>query len=242
MRGIELLSSLLEIIGVNIVLSGDNAVVIALASRTLPQDQRRTAILLGSAGAILMRIVLTVAAVELLQLPWLRLGGALLLLWIGVRMLLDSGEDDDLVMAKASSPWGAVRTILVADFVMSLDNVLGVAAAARGQLMLLIVGLIISIPLIVFGSALILRIMDRFPVLVTLGAGLIGYVAGEMLLDEPVLESWLPASAALVRYGVPVACAVVVIVAGHIMAARGARSRGRQVMDLNGSDQTRPRC
>jgi YjbE family integral membrane protein len=197
--------------------------------------------LLGSAGAILMRIALTVAAVELLRLPWLRLAGALLLLWIGVRMLLDSGADHDLVTAKASGPWAAIRTILVADFVMSLDNVLGVAAAARGQLMLLIVGLIISIPLIVFGSALILRIMDRFPVLVTLGAGLIGYVAGEMLVDEPVVESWLPASAALVRYGVPVAGAVVVILAGHLIAARGARSRGQQVIDLNGTDQTRPR-
>ncbi len=241
MRGIELLSSLLEIIGVNVVLSGDNAVVIALASRTLPTAQRRTAILLGSAGAILMRIALTVAAAELLRLPWLRLGGALLLLWIGVRMLLDSGDDHDLVTAKASGPWGAIRTILVADFVMSLDNVLGVAAAAHGQLMLLIVGLIISIPLIVFGSALILRILDRFPVLVTVGAGLIGYVAGEMLVDEPVVESWLPASEALVSYGVPASGAAVVILAGHAIAAYGGRSRRQQVIDLNGSDETRPR-
>ncbi|HTS54942.1 MAG TPA: TerC family protein [Burkholderiales bacterium] len=241
MRGIELLSSLFEIIGVNIVLSGDNAVVIALASRALPREQRGTAIALGSAGAILMRIALTVAAAELLRLPWLRLAGALLLLWIGVRMLLDGGDDHDLVAAPASGPWAAIRTILVADFVMSLDNILGVAAAARGQMTLLMAGLIISIPLIVFGSALILRVMDRFPVLVTLGAGLIGYVAGEMLLDEPVVESWLPTSAAFVSYGVPVASAVVVILAGHAIAARGARSRGRQVIDPNESDQSRPR-
>jgi YjbE family integral membrane protein len=240
MRGIELLSSLLEIIGVNIVLSGDNAVVIALASRTLPLDQRRIAIALGSAGAILMRIVLTVVAAELLQLPWLRLAGALLLVWIGVRMLLDGGESDDLVTGKPHGPWAAVRTILVADFVMSLDNVLGVAAAAHGQLTLLVVGLIISIPLIVFGSALILRIMDRFPVLVTLGAGLIGYVAGEMLVDEPIVEPWLATSAAPVRYGVPVVVAVLVILAGHVIAAGGRRSRRAQVMDLNESDQTRP--
>lgn len=225
MHGIELLSSLLEIIGVNIVLSGDNAVVIALASRALPLKQRRTAILLGSTGAILMRIALTVAASELLGLPWLKLGGALLLLWVGVGMLADSDGDDDLVTAKASGPWGAIRTILVADLVMSLDNVLGVAAAAHGQLMLLIVGLIISIPLIVFGSVLILRIMNRFPVLVTLGAGLIGYVAGEMLVDEPVLESWWPAKPALVSYGVPVLAALLVVLAGHIIAARSARWR-----------------
>jgi YjbE family integral membrane protein len=241
MRGIELLSSLLEIIGVNIVLSGDNAVVIALASRTLPGDQRRIAILLGSAGAILMRIVLTVAAAELLQLPWLRLAGALLLVWIGVRMLLDNGEDHDPVKGSAAGAWAAIRTILMADFVMSLDNVLGVAAAARGQLTLLVVGLIISIPLIVFGSALILRIMDRFPILVTLGAGLIGYVAGEMLVDEPVVESWLPAGEALVSYGVPIAGALVVMLAGHGIAARLPRSHRQQVIDLDGSDSTRPR-
>jgi YjbE family integral membrane protein len=240
MRGIDLFSSLLEIIGVNIVLSGDNAVVIALAARRLPQVQRRLAILFGSAGAILMRIALTIAAAELLQLPWLRLAGALLLLWIGVRMLLDGEGDRESVAASPAGAWSAIRTILVADFVMSLDNVLGVAAAARGQLTLLIAGLIISIPLIVFGSALILRIMDRFPVLVTLGAGLIGYVAGEMLADEPVVEPWLPASAALVRYGVPVAGAVLVILAGHLIAAGGRRSRRQQVLDLDGSDQTRP--
>jgi YjbE family integral membrane protein len=224
MHGVELFSSLLEIIGVNIVLSGDNAVVIALASRTLPPEQRRTAVLLGSAGAILMRIALTVAASELLQLPWLKLAGALLLLWIGIRMLVDSGAGGDgLATAKASGPWGAIRTILVADLVMSLDNVLGVAAAAHGQLMLLIAGLVISIPLIVFGSVLILRIMNRFPVFVTMGAGLIGYVAGEMLVDEPVIAPWLPAGSALVAHGVPLVGALIVVLAGHIAAARSAR-------------------
>lgn len=225
MHGIELFTSLLEIIGVNIVLSGDNAVVIALASRTLPLEQRRKAIVLGSAGAILMRVVLTVVASELLGLPWLKLIGAALLLWIGVRMLLDSdGDDEGSLKSKASGPWGAIRTILVADLVMSLDNVLGVAAAAHGQLMMLIVGLLISIPLIIFGSVLILRIMNRFPLFVTLGAGLIGYVAGEMLVDEPVLEPWLPSGTALVSYGVPVAVALVVVVVGHVLAARGKRS------------------
>ena len=241
MRGIDLFSSLLEIIGVNIVLSGDNAVVIALASRRLPQVQRRWAIVFGSAGAILMRIALTIAAAELLRLPWLRLGGALLLLWIGVRMLLDGGDDHDAVAASPASAWAAIRTILMADFVMSLDNVLGVAAAARGELTLLIVGLIISIPLIVFGSALILRIMDRFPILVTLGAGLIGYVAGEMLVDEPVVEGWLPVTEPLVAHGLPVAGAVLVMLVGHLLAARSARVRGQQVLELDGSDRGGPR-
>jgi YjbE family integral membrane protein len=241
MRGIDLFSSLLEIIGVNIVLSGDNAVVIALAARRLPQVQRRLAILFGSAGAILMRIALTIAAAELLQLPWLRLAGALLLLWIGVRMLLDGEGDRESVAASPAGAWAAIRTILVADFVMSLDNVLGVAAAARGQLTLLIAGLIISIPLIVFGSALILRIMDRFPILVTLGAGLIGYVAGEMLVDEPVVEAWVPVTEPLVEHGVPVVGAVLVMLVGHLRAARSTRVRAQQLLELDGSDRAGPR-
>jgi YjbE family integral membrane protein len=240
MRGIDLFSSLLEIIGVNIVLSGDNAVVIALASRRLPQNQRRLAILLGSAGAIAMRIALTIAAAELLQVVGLRLAGALLLLWIGVRMLLDGGDDRDSVAASPAGAWAAIRTILVADFVMSLDNVLGVAAAAHGRLTLLIAGLIISIPLIVFGSALILRVMDRFPILVTLGAGLIGYVAGEMLVDEPLVEPWLPVNEPLVSHGVPVAGAVLVMLVGHLLAARSTRVRRQQVLEVNGSDRAGP--
>src|SRR5262249_23399926 len=122
MRGIDLFSSLLEIIGVNIVLSGDNAVVIALASRRLPQVQRRLAILFGSAGAILMRIALTIAAAELLQLPWLRLAGALMLLWIGVRMLLDGGDDQDAIAARPAGAWAALRTMRVADFGTSLEH------------------------------------------------------------------------------------------------------------------------
>jgi YjbE family integral membrane protein len=238
MPDIEFFGGLLEITGVNIVLSGDNALVIALASRSLPPHQQRTAIVLGSAGAILLRIALTVLAVELLQLPWLRLAGGALLLWVGIRMLLDDPDPDASVTGSTSGLWIAIRTILIADLVMSLDNVLGVAAAAHGNITLLILGLAISIPLIVFGSALLLKIMVRFPIVITLGAGLIGYVAGEMLVDEPVIESVLPVRDALVHYGLPVLGALIVVLVGHAIAAY-SRSRDQEVTDIEPTEQTR---
>jgi len=226
MPGIELFGGLLEIIGVNLVLSGDNAVVIALASRSLPQREQRLAVVLGSAGAITLRIVFTILAAELLQLPWLRLAGSVLLLWVGIRMLLQDTDAEAPSGAAKSGLWAAVRTILVADVVMSLDNVVGVAAAAHGDITLLIFGLLISIPLIVFGSRALLKIMGRFPVVITLGAALIGFVAGEMLLDEPVLESVLPIRDAPLHYGLPIAGALFVVFVARLITAP-ARSRQR---------------
>ena len=228
-----MLAGLLEILGVNIILSGDNAVVIALAARNLPPRQRKMAIVLGSAAAILLRVMLTLVAAEMLRLPWLRLAGGLLLLWIGVSLLVD-GDQDQHHASGGTGLWAAVRTILVADFVMSLDNVLGVAAAAHGNFGLLISGLVLSIPLIMFGSGVILRIMDRYPIIITLGAALIGYVAGEMLIDEPVLAPWLHGGGRWVNVGVAVGCALLVVALGTLLAARAARSRGTQVIDLDG--------
>jgi YjbE family integral membrane protein len=233
MTSAEFWVGLAEIIGVNIVLSGDNAVVIALAARSLPAKQRRLAIVLGSVGAIVLRVILTAAAAKLLQLPWLRLVGSLLLLWIGVK-LVNSDEEHEASGDASSGLGGAIRTILVADFVMSLDNVLGVAAAAHGSIALLIIGLAISIPLIVFGSALILKVMDRFPALVLVGAGLIGYVAGEMLLADPVLAAWVPADNALFMHAVPVLTAVLLVAAGKLLAARERRPAPQHVIDLDG--------
>ena len=230
----ELVASLLEILGVNIILSGDNAVVIALAARNLPRQQQRMAIVLGSAAAIVLRVGLTLVAAEMLQLPWLRLAGGALLLWIGVSLLLD-GDQGGHDAKPGQGLWGAVRTILVADFVMSLDNVLGVAAAAKGHFGLLITGLVLSIPLIMFGSGIILRIMGRYPIIITLGAALIGYVAGEMLVDEPVLAQWLHGED-WIHYAVALACAVFVVAVGTALGARAARLRGSQVIDVDGSD------
>jgi YjbE family integral membrane protein len=168
----------------NIVLSGDNAVVIAMAARSLPAHQQRKAIFWGSAAAIVMRIILTLIAVEMLRWPYLKIAGALLLLYIGISLLSeDTGEEDG--HHEIGTMAAAIRTILVADLVMSLDNVLAVAAAAKGNTPLLIIGLAVSIPLIIFGSTLLLKVMDRFPVIITLGAALLGFLAGEMLFTDP---------------------------------------------------------
>ncbi len=179
---------LLKIIGVNIILSGDNAVVIALAARSLPPQQQKKAVFWGAGAAVILRIILTIFAVALLTLPWLKLVGSLLLFWIGVKLLIPQEGDDNI---RASDQLlSAIKTILIADLVMSLDNVIAVAAAAGGSYVLLILGLAISIPLVVFGATLLIKLMERFPVIITLGAGLIGWVAGEMLVADGALKGW----------------------------------------------------
>lgn len=184
-------ASLGSIIITNLVLSGDNAVVIALAARSLPPNQRMKAILFGSAAAIALRVALTLVALQLLQLPFLKLSGAALLLYVGVQLLIEEkadveGEHDVQPLGLGS----AVRTILVADLVMSLDNVLAVAAAARGNVLLLAIGLALSVPLIVFGSALLMGMMRRWPVIITVGGALLGYLAGEMSVADPALTQF----------------------------------------------------
>jgi YjbE family integral membrane protein len=180
---------LAKIIGVNIILSGDNAVVIALAARSLPAKQQKQAIFWGAGAAIILRIVLTLFAVALLALPWLKLIGSLLLFWIGIKLLIPEDEDPDI---KAHEHlMSAIKTILIADLVMSLDNVIAVAAAAGGSVVLLVLGLAISIPLVIFGATLLVKLMDRFPVIITIGGGLIGWVAGEMLVTDVALKGGL---------------------------------------------------
>ncbi len=183
---------LAKIIGINIVLSGDNAVVIALAARSLPPKQQKLAIFWGAGAAIVLRIILTVFAVALLTLPWLKLIGAALLLWIGVKLLIPEEEGGNV--DPSDSLIAAIKTILIADLVMSLDNVIAVAAAAGGSLTLLILGLGISIPLVIFGSTLLLKLMERWPVIITLGAALLGFVAGEMAVTDPAIGGWVAAS------------------------------------------------
>jgi YjbE family integral membrane protein len=180
-------TALLKIIGVNIILSGDNAVVIALAARSLPPAQQKRAIFWGSAAAIVMRIVLTMFAVALLQFAWLKIVGSVLLLWIGVKLLAD-GDDDEGGIKSHSSMFDAIKTILIADLVMSLDNVIAVAAAAKGDWLLVMIGLAISIPLIIYASTILIKVMEKYPVVITIGAALIGWVAGEMAWDEQVIK------------------------------------------------------
>lgn len=212
--------ALSQIILINIVLSGDNAVVIALACRSLPAQQQKKAILFGSVGAIVLRVILTFFAVYLLTLPYLKLIGAALLLWIGVGLL--KGEDDGEDVEGNSNLMAAIKTIVIADLVMSLDNVIGVAAAAKGNVPLLVIGLVISIPLIIFGSTIILKLMTRFPVIITLGAGLLGWVAGEMALTDPAVHAWVEQHHYLHNIA-PAAGALLVVAIGKWLTARVGR-------------------
>lgn len=210
-----------SIILANILLSGDNAVVIALAARALPPEQQKKAIFYGSGAAIVMRIILTVVASQLLRLPFLKIIGSLALMYIGVDLLND-GDDEDAIGHENVGMFAAIRTILVADLVMSLDNVLAVAAAAHGDNVLLILGLAISIPLIVFGSTMLLKVMQRFPIIITLGAALLGCLAGEMLLSDPAVTDRLGEIPHLIVNAAAIGCAVLVVVIGRFLAARQA--------------------
>jgi len=216
--------ALAKIIWVNILLSGDNAVVIALAARSLPPHQQKRAVIFGSAAAIVMRVLLTLFAVELLQYPYLKLVGAALLLWIGIQLLVPDDPDSESV-ASSDNLWTAIRTILIADLVMSLDNVIAVAAAAEsgpqnGKLVLLLLGLGLSIPLIVVGSQVLLKIMDRWPIIITAGAGLLGFVAGEMALSDPALQEQFQGGLEPHELPVAVAGAIFVVVVGTILGRR----------------------
>jgi len=182
------------IIWVNIILSGDNAVVIALAARSLPAHQQKQAVLWGAGAAVVLRIVLTIVAVELLKLAYLKLIGGALLFWIAVKLLVPEDDGGDGVKS-SSNLIGAIKTILIADLVMSLDNVIAVAAVAKGSIVLLVLGLLISIPLVVFGATMLMKVMESYPVIITVGAALIGYVAGEMLVTDPVVVEWFRVNA-----------------------------------------------
>ena len=213
------------IIWVNLLLSGDNAVVIALAARSLPQKQQKLAVFWGSAAAIIMRVILTIFAVALLQLPWLKLVGGVLLLWIGVKLIVP--EDDEADIKSSDNLIQAVKTILIADLVMSLDNVIAVAAAAEQgpaetKIMLLIIGLALSIPIVIFGSVMMLKVMERFPIIITLGAALLGWIAGDIMVSDPAIAGWVKANAAWLHEWkvAPIAGAIFVVALGKWIAKK----------------------
>ncbi|QIL71163.1 TerC family protein [Diaphorobacter sp. HDW4B] len=209
---------LVKIIWINIILSGDNAVVIALAARSLPPEQQKKAVMIGSGAAVVLRIVLTVVAAKLLELSFLQIIGGALLLWIGYQLL--TGDEDGEGESKGKgSMMAAVRTILIADLVMSLDNVIAVAATAQGNMVLLILGLAISIPLVIFGSTLMIKLMERFPVIVTLGAALIGWVGGETIINDNLLHDYAIAHPWL-HYVAAAAGAILVVAVGKFVKAR----------------------
>ncbi|HET7596238.1 MAG TPA: TerC family protein [Burkholderiales bacterium] len=227
-------TGLLTIIWVNIILSGDNAVVIALAARSLPPHQQKKAVFWGAGAAVVMRIVLTIVAVELLKLSYLKLIGGALLLWIAVKLLVPE-DDEGEGIESSSNLWGAIKTILIADLVMSLDNVIAVAAAAKGSIVLLVLGLAISIPLVIFGATMLMRLMERWPVIITIGAGILGWVAGEMAVTDPVIAHWVEENAAWLHWVAPALGAVLVIVVGKWIASRAEREH-KGVVDLAGEE------
>ncbi len=221
------------IVVANILLSGDNAVVIAMAARSLPPDRQKKAIFYGSAAAIVMRILLTIGAVQMLQVPYLKIVGAVALLWIGVQLLLDSEGEGEI--RETGTMAAAIRTILVADLVMSIDNVIAVAAAATRapdeyRLALLAVGLATSIPLIIVGSTLLMKIMARLPVIITLGAALLGWLAGEMFASDPAIAGWLEANLPHAELAFGIVGAVAVVLVGKWLHRRGRRAGPQATM------------
>ncbi|MFM2276070.1 MAG: hypothetical protein RL211_1942 [Pseudomonadota bacterium] len=210
-----------QIIMIDILLGGDNAVVIALACRQLPPEQRTKGILWGTAGAIALRVILIAFALTLLQVPFLKLVGAILLIWIGVKLLAPPEDDAHGNIQSSDKLWNAVKTVIIADLVMSIDNVIAIAGAAQGagqdhQLILVIFGLLVSIPIIVWGSQLVLKLMDRFPLIITIGGMLLGWIAGTMAHTDPALVAYLPQTKTW-NYGLGIAGALGVLAIGQLL-------------------------
>lgn len=214
-----------QIIMIDILLGGDNAVVIALACRQLPPKQRTLGIIYGTAGAIVLRVILIAFALTLLAVPYLKLVGAILLVWIGVKLLLPEHDDAHANINASDKLWSAVKTVIVADLVMSVDNVLAIAGAAESagqhQLALVIFGLLVSIPIIVGGSQVVLKLMEKFPIIITLGGMLLGWIAGQMAYTDPALKGLVPASKPL-EYACAAAGAILVLGLGKLIALRSA--------------------
>ncbi|GIK96929.1 MAG: hypothetical protein BroJett029_11380 [Alphaproteobacteria bacterium] len=225
--------ALLQIIWIDILLSGDNAVVIALACRSLPEKQRKWGIIFGAGAAIALRVLFAVFIVFLLEIPYLKIVGSVLLLWIAVKLILPEEGGGGETVHSGSTLWSAIRTIVIADAVMSLDNVIAIAAASHGRVELLVLGLLISIPLIVYGSTLVLKALERFPLLITAGGALLGWIAGEVFVTDPVLHDWVEREAPYLHhwYVAAIAGAVFVVVVG-LTLRRVIESRRRQKLDL----------
>ena len=214
-----------QIILIDILLGGDNAVVIALACRGLPPKQRRLGIIYGTMGAIVLRVILIAFALALLAIPYLKVVGGLLLIWIGVKLLVPQDEGEHTNINTSDKLWGAVKTVIIADLVMSVDNVLAIAGAAetagKHQMPLVIFGLLVSIPIIVAGSQLVLKLMDRFPIIITLGAMLLGWIAGQMAYTDPAVKAFVPADKSW-EYAAAAAGALLVLGISKLLQARRA--------------------
>jgi YjbE family integral membrane protein len=222
--------AVLQIIAIDIMLGGDNAVVIALACRKLPPAQRQKGIFWGVVGAIGLRVVMIFFALQLLALPYLKIVGALLLLWIGVKLLLPEHDDEHgSTIDGGTTLMAAIKTIVVADAVMSLDNVIAVAGASHGSMVLVTFGILVSIPIVVWGSKLVLTLMDRFPAVITLGAALLGWIAGGMLLTDPAMPSAVSAGIAYPNYVFSITGALLVVIVGKWLGSRSMPARAQEL-------------
>ena len=223
--------AVMQIIAIDIVLGGDNAVVIALACRRLPEHQRRLGIMWGVVGAIGLRVVLIFFALSLLAIPYLKIVGAVLLLWIGIKLLQPEEVVEGHDIDASTTLVGAIKTIIVADAVMSLDNVIAIAGAAKDSMSLVIFGLVFSVPIIVWGSQLVMKIMDRYPVAILIGAGLLGWIAGDMAVTDVATKDWVSTQAKYLHWIAPLTMAVLVIILGKMLAARH-QARIGPIIDL----------
>lgn len=231
--------AVLQIIAIDILLGGDNAVVIALACRRLPEKQRNRGIFWGVFGAIALRVILIFFALKLLALPWLKLVGAVLLAWIGIKLLVPEDEDAHGDVAASTHLLGAIKTIIIADAVMSLDNVVAVAAASRDSMALVVFGIAISVPIIVWGSKLVLKLMDRFPMVITVGGALLGWIAGEMAWSDVAFKEWTAQYPSWIHYVASGAGALLVLGAGKLLARR-APVKPEKLVDLAEQNSGKP--
>ncbi|MBM3392721.1 MAG: TerC family protein [Betaproteobacteria bacterium] len=227
--------SVLQIIAIDILLGGDNAIVIALACRRLPEQQRKQGIFWGVVGAIVLRVILIFFALQLLAIPFLKIVGGALLVWIGVKLMQPEEEDGHGNIDGSTHLLGAIRTIIIADAVMSLDNVIAVAAAAKGDLGLVVFGILVSIPIVVWGSKFVLKLMDRLPIVITFGAALLGWIAGDMFLGDATVKPYLEGQPGWLKYVASTAGALLVVAVGTWLARR--KSALRPVVEI-ASDAT----
>ncbi|MBA4193797.1 MAG: hypothetical protein C0451_04415 [Comamonadaceae bacterium] len=219
-------SALLAIILIDLVLAGDNAIVIALAARNLPKEHQKKAIIWGTVGAIVVRSAMTLAVVWLLKIPGLMLVGGAALVWIAYKLVAEDEGDGEEHGAGATTFWGAMKTIIIADAVMGIDNVLGVAGAAQGSFDLVVIGLLVSIPIVVFGSTIVLKLVERFPSIMYIGAGVLAFTAGKMMVNEKLLSDWFkPEGSANVLYWAVVAVVIVGVLAAGWLHNRRAAAR-----------------
>ena len=233
--------AVLQIVAIDIVLGGDNAVVIGLACRKLPDQQRRYGIFWGMVGAIGLRIILIFFAVTLLAVPFLKIVGAMLLLWIGVKLLLPEKEDAHNIQANVTL-FAAIKTIIIADAVMSLDNVIAIAGAAGDSKGLIIFGLVLSVPIIVLGSQLVIKLMDRFPFVVVAGGALLGWIAGGMVVGDVAVSAWFKSAIPASQWVGPVVGALVVVALGKWLASRSEAQRALKPLEdlVNDSHTAKP--